>query len=138
LSGLSGLSLDGILDLETVVVDWQSAVHGRVHFAPRRWRATGNAPLAEERQGILTLDAEGALQPHSLRFLKSRRHCATRSNEGWRISAGKAKCGARRLERYRNLAGDHMEAALVIDPKIVLQRHQLGRQECGQALAIGA
>ena len=36
LSGLFGLRLDGILNLETVVVDWQSAVRARVHLAPRR------------------------------------------------------------------------------------------------------
>jgi len=123
------------LNLEAVVVDWQAAVRACAHLAPRRWRATADATLAEETQSVLTRDAEGALQPHGLRFLKSRRHCALSNNE-WRIIiSGMAKCGARPLERYLNLAGDHMEAEFGFEPKIVLQLHQLGGQEFSKAPA---
>jgi hypothetical protein len=125
------------LDLKTVVVDWKSAVRARAHLVPRR--STANGPLAEEPQSVLALDSEFALQPHGLRFLKSRRHCALSNVQRWRIiSGGMTKCGARGLERYRNLASDHMQAEFGFEPEIGLQLHQLGGQEFGKAPATRA
>ena len=53
------------------------------------------------------------------------------------IGAGRpsGRTPSRRLDRCSNLPCNHVETVVAVDPKVILQRHQLGRQEFRRALA---